>query len=240
MKDVLAALRFFTILPLGRDTGDFSAKSAVIGLPAAGLIIGLLTALFDSLVAGLWPGPAVAVLDVVFLVVITGALHLDGLADTADGLYGGATRERALEIMKDSRTGAIGVVAVVCCLMVKWAGIFSLDGSRFLLIMLVPAYSRAGVLFGLKYLDYGRPEQGTGRAFFDEPLSGGDFRWLALVVGLSLLTGAKFLLINGGFALATLAVLLFFRRKMGCITGDMFGAMIEIIEIFLFLTVSLG
>jgi adenosylcobinamide-GDP ribazoletransferase len=207
-------------------------------LPIAGLIIGLLTALFDSLALRLWPAPAVAALDVVFLAVISGALHLDGLADTADGLYGGKTRERALEIMKDSRSGAIGVVAVACCLLAKWAGIFSLDESRFLLLTLIPAYARSGVLFGFAFLDYGRQGEGTARAFFDEPLSRYDFRWLLLPVALSLLTGWQCLLINGWFAAVTITVLLFYKRKIGCITGDMLGAMIEVSETMMFLGVA--
>jgi len=240
MKDILSALRFFTILPLGQDRGEFAPKPMVVSLPLAGLIIGLLIALFDSLAMRLWPFPTVAALDVVFMAIITGGLHLDGLADTADGLYGGNSRERALEIMKDSRTGAIGVVAVACCLLAKWAGFFGLDESRFLLLMLIPAYARAGVMFGFAYLDYGRSGEGTARAFFDEPLSGYDFRWLGLLVILSLFAGWQCVLLNVGFALVTTAVLLFYRRKIGCITGDMLGAMIEVSEIIMLLFVTVG
>ena len=238
MKDILSALRFFTILPLGAGDGTFAPRRLVAALPLAGLIIGLLTALFDSLAMGLWPPPAVAALDVVFLAVISGALHLDGLADTADGLYGGKTRERALEIMKDSRTGAIGVVAVGCCLLAKWAGIFSLDHSRFLLLVLIPAYARAGVLFGFMSLGYGREGEGTARAFFDESLTWYDCRWLLLLIGLSCLTGWRCLAVNGLAVLAISSIVLFYKRRIGCITGDMLGAMIEITEVAMLLGVS--
>ena len=238
MKDVLSALRFFTILPLGAGDGEFAPRRLVTSLPTAGLIIGLMTAGFDFLAMQLWPAPAVAVLDVVFLAIVSGGLHLDGLADTVDGLYGGKTRERALEIMKDSRTGAIGVVAVVCCLLAKWAGIFSLDQSRFVLLMLVPAYARAGVLFGFMYLGYGRQGEGTARAFFDESISWYDCRWCLLLAAFSLLTGWRCFVINGLSALTILAILLFYKRKIGCITGDMLGAMIEIAEVVLFLGVA--
>lgn len=240
MKDLLSALRFFTILPLGPGSNDFSPRRLAAGLPLAGLVVGLLTAVFDLLAAAFWPAPAVAALDVVFLAVLTGALHLDGLADTADGLYAGHSREKALAIMKDSRTGAMGVVAVACCLLAKWAGLFSLEESRFLLLTLIPAYARSGVLFGLVFLEYGRTGEGTARAFFDEPLAASDFRWLALPVALSLLTGWRFLLLNIGFAVVVAVVLMFYKRRLGCITGDMFGALIEVSEVALLLVVAAG
>ncbi|MEW6079081.1 MAG: adenosylcobinamide-GDP ribazoletransferase [Thermodesulfobacteriota bacterium] len=239
MKNILSALRFFTILPLGAGDGQFAPRRLAASLPAAGLIVGLLTAAFDLLASRLWPGPAAAALDVVFLAVVSGALHLDGLADTADGLYGGKTRERALEIMKDSRTGAMGVAAVACCLLAKWAGIFSLDApSRFLFLTLVPAYARGSALFGFAFLSYGRQGDGTGRAFFDEPLSVADFRWLILPAALSLLAGWRCLVLNAGFAAVVAVVLMFYKKRINGITGDMLGAMIEVTETLLFLAVA--
>ncbi|MCK7507856.1 MAG: adenosylcobinamide-GDP ribazoletransferase [Desulfobacterales bacterium] len=116
--------------------------------PAVGLLLGALLALFDLAAARLLePVTAAAVLDVVLLAVLTGAFHLDGLGDTADGLFSHRPRERMLEIMKDSRIGAMGVVAVVPVLAVKWAGISGLSATpRRLLLILVPAYARCGIL----------------------------------------------------------------------------------------------
>ncbi|MFW5988980.1 MAG: adenosylcobinamide-GDP ribazoletransferase [Desulfosudaceae bacterium] len=238
MKTILAALHFTTILPLGQ--GEFNPRAMVAGMPLAGLVIGLLLAVFDWLAGTIWPPPAVAALDLVFLAVITGGLHLDGVADTADGLYGGQNRESALAIMKDSRTGAIGVVALVCCLAVKWAGLVSLEEGRFVLLLLVPAYARAGSLIGFRTLPYGRPEGGTAGAFFDESGSWPPWRWLVPVVALSLLAGSGFLVINAGFVVITAIVLWFYKQKLNCITGDMLGAMIEVTEALLFLMVAAG
>ncbi|MFP4445266.1 MAG: adenosylcobinamide-GDP ribazoletransferase [Desulfosudaceae bacterium] len=238
MKTLLSALRFTTLLPLGR--GKFAPRAMVAGMPLAGLAIGLLLAGFDWLVASLWPLPAVAALDLVFLAVITGGLHLDGVADTADGLYGGHDRDTALAIMKDSRTGAIGVVALVCCLAVKWAGLASLEEDRFLLLVLVPAFARSGSLFGFRALPYGRPEGGTAGAFFDADRSWSAFRWFLPVVVLSLLAGSRFFMINLGFVLVTAGMLWFYKKKVNCITGDMLGAMIEVTEALLFLLVAAG
>ena len=235
-QNILGAIGFATIIPVG--TVAFNPRQLAANLPVAGLLIGLLLALFDLLLGGLWSRPAVSALEIVLLAVITGALHLDGLADTADGLYGQNSRERALEIMKDSRTGAMGVVAIVCCLAVKWAGLSNLDDSRLWLLILIPAYARAGNLFGFRFLEYGRQGQGTALAFFEEEFTGSDFRWLALLVGLSVFAGWQMVVLNLGFLVIVILILWFYKRKIGCITGDMLGAMVEVTEAGLFLAVS--
>ena len=106
MKPFIAAIQFLTILPLGAR-GTYAPRAMIPWFPAVGLLLGLLLALFDMLVSHLWAPPAAAALDVVLLMVLTGALHLDGLGDTADGLYGHRPAARALEIMKDSRIGTM-------------------------------------------------------------------------------------------------------------------------------------
>ena len=206
--------------------------------PLTGLLIGLLLALFDALAVRAWSPATAAVLDILLLAVLTGALHLDGLGDTADGLLGHRPRERALEIMKDSRMGAMGLVAVIGCLAVKWAGIGGITENRFLFLMIVPAWARAGMLFGIKYLPYGRPGGGTGYALFAEPLQWFDFRWLLLLLPLTLIAGRPGIGLLLTFAIATTFLIGYFGTRMGCITGDMLGAMCEITESTLFLAAS--
>ncbi len=236
MTRFFSSLRFFTVLPVGHDS-DFDPKGASVYAPVAGLLIGLLLALFDAAAGKLWSTSAAAAIDVVFLAWITGALHLDGLADTADGLYGKRPLSDALRIMKDSRTGAIGVVSVVCCLAVKWAGLHDIDTHRFLVLILVPAYGRSAVLVGMHFLDYGR-ESGTAASFFEDELKPYDFRWAAAVVFLSVFAGSVMIVLNLFFVLVCGGMILFYKKRMGCITGDMLGAMIEVTETVLFLAAS--
>ncbi|MCP4680709.1 MAG: adenosylcobinamide-GDP ribazoletransferase [Desulfobacterales bacterium] len=239
MKYLISAIQFLTILPVGKP-GTFEPKKMVSYFPMVGLIIGLLLCLFDLVVMKFWPQPVAAVLDVIFLVVITGALHLDGLADTADGLYGNKPSEKALSIMKDSRVGAMGLVVVVCGLAAKWGGISELDSSRALCLFIIPCYARAGTLFGLKFLSYGRPEGGTGHAFFETPLGIGDFWGLLIPVILSLFLGFNGLLLNLVFLFTLFLILRFYKNRIGCITGDMLGAMIEILESVLFIVCAMS
>jgi len=239
MKSFIAAIQFITILPIGKP-GTFEPQGMVQFFPIVGLILGIMLALFDLLVSQLWSMPVASVLDVIFLVWITGAFHLDGLGDTADGLYGQRPKQRALEIMKDSRIGAMALAAVVCALSVKWGGILDLNIHRTLFLIIIPAYSRAGSLFGFRFLKYGRSDQGTGHAFFKERLELSGFWGLLFPVFISLFTGWRCIILNAGFAVVTALILMFYKKRMGCITGDMLGAMIEITESVLFLTVSIN
>jgi adenosylcobinamide-GDP ribazoletransferase len=238
MKHLIAALQFITILPLGK-TGVFDPPKMVPWFPLVGIILGLLVALFDAVVTRFWTPPVAALLDVILLAVLTGAFHLDGLGDTADGLLSPRSRAEALEIMKDSRIGTMGLVAIVFGLALKWGGIAGLDFYRSLILIIIPAYARAGILFGMRFLPYGR-SNGTGKPFFDQKLTLKHFWGLVLPVGLSLVLGLKAIWLNLSFAIIIAAILLFYKKRLGVITGDMLGAMTEITEAGLFLIISLG
>ncbi len=239
MKALIASLQFLTAIPLGKPRA-FDPRGIVVNFPLAGLAIGLLLALFDLAASALWPTAVAAALDVILLAVISGALHLDGLADTADGLYGRRERAAVLAIMKDSRVGAMGLVAVVCVLLAKTAALGHLDHGRFLALLIVPAYARAAMIFGMRFVPYARGEEGTGSAFFETPLVSVDFRYLAVPVLLSLLLGWRGILLNLVFAAVTAALIVLYRKKLGGITGDMLGAMAEIMEAVLFLAACAG
>ena len=239
MYNLKSALQFLTLLPLGKSE-IFDTRGMTPYFPLAGMIVGVLVSIFDKIALLFWPLPAVAAMDVVFLAIITGAFHLDGLGDAADGMLGHRSREKALEIMKDSRIGAMGLMAVFCCLLIKWAGIQSLDNyQRTLILILIPAYSRSGMLFGMRFLPYGRSD-GTGQAFFQNALEPLDFKWMILPVVFSIFLGWRGIWLNIVFALTLAAILGYYRSHMGCITGDMLGAMTEVMESTLFLMVAAG
>jgi len=239
MRHFISALQFITILPVGKPV-PFDPRKMMPFFPAVGILLGIFVAIFDRIVLRVWNEPAVALLDVFLLATVTGAFHLDGLGDTADGLLGQRSREKALTIMKDSRIGAMGLVAVVFGLALKWSGIAGLDVNRSLLLVIVPAYARSGALFGIRFLEYGRPGGGTGLDFFKEKLGLSAFWGLALPVGLSLFLGWQALWLMLCFAIITSTILFYYKKRMGCITGDMLGAAIEISEAGLFMLVSIG
>ena len=238
MKRLIAALQFLTIIPLGKSV-IYDPKKMVPFFPIVGIIIGGLLSIFDHVALNFWPTPVTAVLDVVLLVVITAALHLDGLGDSADGLLGHRSREKALLIMKDSRIGVMGLVAIVCTLAVKWGGIMHLTAHRTLLLVLIPAYARSTMIFGIRFLEYGRPDGGTGYDFFGEPLKLSAFQWMLIPVIISIFLGWRGVWLNLIFAVLTITIIFYYKKRMGCITGDMLGAMTEVTEALLFLLVAI-
>ncbi|MBC2704675.1 adenosylcobinamide-GDP ribazoletransferase [Desulfobacula sp.] len=234
-----SAILFITILPAGKNVA-YSPIGMIKYFPVVGLILGGLLLVFDVTISYFWPPLVVAVLDVIFLVVVTGAFHLDGLGDTADGLFSHRSREKVLEIMKDSRTGMMGLVAVFCILAVKIAGIYSVktSGTHFqtlALLLIVPAYSRSAMIFGIRFLDYGREKTGTGLDFFEKAIGLKDFSFVLIPVIISLFLGYKGLVLNLVFLGTLMLVLGFYKKKLNCITGDMLGALNEIMEAVLFL-----
>lgn len=239
LKGLIFALQFLTILPL--KTGkEFEARRMAPFFPIAGLFLGIMLSIFDRTAHQLWPRPVVAVLDVVFLMIMTGALHIDGVADTGDGLFAHRSRDKALAIMKDSRIGAMGLVSVLSVLLVKCAGLLSLNENRLLVLIIVPAYARGGILFGIRFLAYGRSDGGTGHDLFTHPMGLKDFWALLIPVAISAMTGINAIRLNAAFIFITFFIIRFYQKKMGCITGDMLGAMVETTEAFLFLTAAVS
>jgi adenosylcobinamide-GDP ribazoletransferase len=239
MKNFRSAIQFMTVLPAG-GLMEFDAAGMVAWFPAVGLLLGGLLALFDSLVSPYLSLPAAAVLEVVLLAVMTGAFHLDGLGDTADGLFSHRPKEQILEIMKDSRIGAMGVVAICSVLGIKWAGLSGLEVHRPLLLFLVPAYARSAILLAMRFLEYGRPGGGTGLPFFSARLGLRRFWGLAVILVLSLGLGPRAVWLNFGFFLIAAAVIGYFYKRLGCITGDMLGALTEVTEAGLFFMAAMG
>jgi adenosylcobinamide-GDP ribazoletransferase len=238
MRNLISALQFITILPLGKAQ-SFEPAKMVPYFPLVGIILGLLVAAFDAMVVRFWAPPVVALLDIILLAVLTAAFHLDGLGDTADGILGQRSIDKALEIMKDSRIGTMGLVAILFGLALKWGGIAGLDSHRSIFLIVIPAYARTGILFGMRLLPYGRPN-GTGKPFFKTQLAPVHFWGLIFPVGLSLILGVKAIWLNLFFAVIVGSILIFYKRRMGCITGDMLGAMTEVTESGLFLMASIG
>ena len=112
----LSAIGFLTILPVPKSARTFDGKQ-VIYFPLVGLIIGAMLWTVDWIFSCFANIEIRVIGDVLFLAIISGALHLDGLADSADGLFSHRSREQILEIMKDSRIGVMGVLALIFCLL---------------------------------------------------------------------------------------------------------------------------
>ena len=233
LRALAAAVTLLTRLPIGRriavDETDIARSLA--WLPLVGLGLGGAVALAARGLEGrLDDGPA-AVLIVAAWALATGAIHLDGLADSADAL-GAGDRERRLAIMRDPRLGSFGVLALIFVVVLKVALVAAvLSRGHHLWLLAIPAVARAAASALSATLPYAR-EQGTGAA-----LIGGGQRAERLAVALATaiviaLACARLrgLLAIVAVALVALAVGHLARRKIGGVTGDVMGATIELAE----------
>jgi len=231
----LAGFRFLTIVPISwkQDKDQHYFKASLLWFPLLGLCIGGITSLFISLVSGYLPGSVLAVAGMVLLAGISGCLHLDGLADSFDGLLSSRPRKRALEIMRDSHVGAMGVLGLIFVLLGKYAALSSLDPIVMLqAFILIPMTGRLAILLSMAILPYARKNDGLGLLFYSP-----DSRYIALFASLYVFVIVTFfsfvsilLLI---FAILTPLFLFSFwcQRKLGGATGDTLGAICELTEL---------
>jgi adenosylcobinamide-GDP ribazoletransferase len=234
LRAAVAALAFLTRVPVGRRLALDGEDVARAG-PAFPLIGAGLGAVVGGIAAGLASplSPLVAAaLALVAGTLLTGALHLDALADTADAL-GGHSRERALQIMRDHSVGTYGAVAIVLDLLVKAAAIAALarDGHVVAFAIAAGALSRAVPVPLAAALPYARPGDGLARS-----LAGSAWARAAAAAAIATLIAA---LATGldGFVLAACAAVLAvslgaaFARWLGGVTGDTLGAAVELTEL---------
>ncbi len=240
---LLYALRFLTVLPIPyRENENLQdVARSTIWYPAVGLLIG--GALYPlALIPPGWFTPqTAAVLILALWTVLTGGLHLDGLADLADGLGGGRTREEKLSIMKDSRSGVFAVLALVVFLLAKWALITELliqDYPRALLI--APTAARLAAMLSILRFPSAR-EGGLGAMFKQYS------RTREPVIGTLFCAAAAWLFMGAAgiaaAALAVAAVLLMadrISRKLQGLTGDVYGAVTETAELLVLLLIPIA
>lgn len=244
IRDLLIAAAFLTRLPLGSflEGEAFRPLAAVSwALPVVGLGLGLVGGLAYGLAQHLGvPVLAAALIAVAVTVLITGGLHEDGLADTADGFGGGATREAKLDIMRDSRSGAFGVLALIFSVGLRVTSIGALAEVGAVISTLVAGHAVSrGILPGLMhYLDPARSE-GLG-ADAGKP----DFQGAALALGIATLAAFLCLGLRQGFCAVLLAVLgvaaigWLARRHIGGHTGDVLGASQQVAEVIVLLVAA--
>jgi len=239
LKSILFAFYQLTRLPLPAITFDEVAcgKSTAF-FPLVGLSLGAVMTALAWAVRLIYPAQVEAALLVVGMVVLTGGVHLDGFMDSIDGLFSGRSRERKLEIMRDSRAGAFGVVGVVCLLLLKYCLWLDLIGNELTRILLVvPALSRWGMTIAISMFPYARND-GLGKVYAlntgAKELSESTFLAVIIAGFLMGLTGVWLILICA--AITCLAGLLI-TKKLGGLTGDVYGFINEILEVALLLAV---
>jgi adenosylcobinamide-GDP ribazoletransferase len=234
MRGFFSALSFLTVIPFPDSLKSRKQNGMFSGYPAAGLLIGCLLSLLFLAAEKLFPDALAAVTLVAGSIFLTGAIHLDGLADCADAFYGRRSKEETLRILKDPRIGTMGGAAIGISLLARYAAISSLGASVVLFALpVLTAFSRTVVLAALRFLPYARSKGGIIR-----PESSSSPGIVVLAASVIIVVG---ILMPIPTAVALLVLAAFWRlswkRIQGC-TGDILGASIEIAEIVFLATLA--
>lgn len=240
------ALQFFTRLPIPTWVGFEAAwlQHASRYFPLVGVVVGAIAAGVYYAAALVLPAPVAAVLSTAASIYITGAFHEDGFADTCDGLGGGLTRDRALEIMKDSRIGAYGAIGIVCMLAAKLSALAALPAHQAIAaLLLAHPLSRLAATSLIWKLEYVRAEgkakplahRMTNTEFAIAALGAGLPAALLLATGWSTLP-AILAAIAGALA-TTLWMGRLFVRRLGGYTGDCLGALQQLAEALIYVAI---
>jgi adenosylcobinamide-GDP ribazoletransferase len=244
-----AAVQFLSILPVPGSAQLFEKDKVTRGLvigceyfPLVGLLLALLLWLLVLVFAPFVPQFVLAALLVAALVMLTGGLHLDGLMDSCDGLFGGSTRERKLEIMRDSRVGSFGVLGAVCLLLLKFALFASLKvhALPFALMLTLPS-ARWAMVLALRVFPSARAS-GLGAAFHQVVTTERLLVTGIIALAIALILGQLIGLVVWMAATVTALLLGFWiTRSIGGLTGDSYGAIEEVVEVVaLLVLVMLG
>lgn len=257
LRACIAAFQFLTRLPIPVqiDYTERVFQRSSIFYPLVGSVIGLLLLLAGEGLSHVLPTMPAAILLLTIWVTLTGGLHLDGLMDTADGILSHRPREQMLEIMKDSRVGAMGVIVCVLHLLLKFSLLHTMldtnhargQGSLLLLLAIVPIWSRWFMVAAIRMWPYARPNSGLGSLF-----RGVNGKHVTVSLLVALLTTTlcictakptplpSWSIVLGFMTITTLVgsgIAAYISSKLGGLTGDTYGALNELLETVLLLAV---
>lgn len=242
MKNLLLALQFLTIIPVRvKYVDEKRIARALIYFPLIGLLLGVILTGIDRLLFILRFEQFISnVILVILLVVLTGGLHMDGLADTFDALLSRKNREDMLRIMRDSHIGVMGVLAIISVILLKIAFLSSLNAeSKIVTLLLMCILSRWSLVLAMFLFPYARQE-GKAKAFIE----GINFEILTLATLIALICAALIWQIKGIFIMAMVGVssyliARFINSRINGLTGDTLGAINELVEVIILFGISI-
>jgi adenosylcobinamide-GDP ribazoletransferase len=231
-RGLLAALRFLTSLPLRGPAEPAGLERALAWFPLVGLALGAVLVGLDRLLSAVFAHPLVDFLLLAALVLLTGGLHLDGLVDTADGLPAPGTSEQRLAALREPWAGPRGTAAALAALILQFAALTSLGPpAREASLLLAPALGRWAIVYAYARFPYARRTAGLSLAL----KRGAGRRAVAIatatILAAALLLGRPGALALVGFAwVSGLGLGLIACRRLGGMSGDVYGALEQVVE----------
>jgi adenosylcobinamide-GDP ribazoletransferase len=241
IRRLIIAIQFLTIIPLS-STHSFNEEDlgkSMLFFPLVGLFIGGILVCTRIPLSLCLPGGVVDALLIAVLIIITGAMHLDALADTADGIFSGKEKTVKLQIMKDSSVGAMGMVTLFTVLLLKYVTLIAVSVTlKNKALLLMPMMGRWAQVIVSYCSVYAGQSRGLGFPFtthvhFPLLLLSAIFS-VGVAFYLFSLTGV---VIAGAIAVIAVLYSLFFKRLLGGVTGDVLGALTEIAEVIVLILI---
>ncbi len=239
MKNFILAIQFMTRIPLNinLDVKRENFSQTVKFFPIVGLIVGLFEALVYLLSFRFFSNNVSAFFTVLSHVIITGGIHIDGLSDSADGIFSAREKDKMLEIMKDSRVGTFGVLAIIFLILGKIIFIANISPKlRLTSIVLAPIISRTMNIFLMYNRKYARDTKGMGDMFIGAIDKTNYIIALILGIIISIIVGKSNCIII--FLICFIFTVLFrnyIEKKLGGLTGDILGASDELNELLIYI-----
>lgn len=242
MKNFLLALQFLTIIPVRvKNIKEGNLPNSAIYFPLVGLILGLvLTGVNKVFLILNFNQFIIDILLVISLILLTGGLHLDGLADTFDALFSRKTKDEMLEIMRDSHIGVMGVLTLISAILLKFAFLSSVSiPLKITSLLLMCTLSRWSLVLTMFLFPYARQE-GKAKVF----MKGMNLKIFVFSTIIALVFASAIWKIKGVFifiivAMSSYAAGKFINNKIGGITGDTLGATNELIEVIILFNISI-
>ncbi|ABO51207.1 cobalamin-5'-phosphate synthase [Desulforamulus reducens MI-1] len=236
------AISFLTIFPFYNKMADNKELAQSVSYyPLVGFLLGSIAAGVCYAMHSIGLNLAADVLGLVTIITLTGGLHQDGLMDTADGIFSGRELHRKLEIMKDSRVGAMGVIALATVLLLKIAFLFELDlAQKLTAFIMAPMAGRWAMVLAITRYPYARATGGLGACLKQAGKTQLALATLILVAGCLWLFGLPGLALLGIVFFITWLTVEFIVKRLGGMTGDTYGALGEMIETWVIFLILLG
>lgn len=235
MRRFIIALQFLTVITYDKDlkVTEEDLGNSMIFFPLVGLFIGGCLVFSDKVLSSLLPLSVVNGLLITLMVLFTGSMHFDALADTIDGIASGGNKTEKLRIMKEGNIGAMGVVAIIIVVMLKYLALNAipqaLKGQSLLTMTMMARWSQVTVAYSS---DYAGLKKGLGFPFTTHA----KFFTFILTTFITVLF-SYLLFLEKGILIAGLILLMcftysrFFKRLLGGVTGDVLGALSELVEV---------